>query len=70
MHEGALAFPSSYPTPEWPSGPFGQPTPEVVARGTDKRFAATYDLVSAYDGSMASVGRIVADSTWHHYFHV
>jgi hypothetical protein len=70
MHEGALAFPGSYPASEWPSGSFGQPTPQVVARGTDKRFAATYDLVSAYDGWMASVGRIVADSTWHHYFHV
>lgn len=70
MHEGALAFPSSYPEVEWPSGPTGQPLPEVVARSTDKRFARTYDMVSAYDGSLASVGRIVADTTWHHYFNV
>nr|BFE51673.1 hypothetical protein GCM10017745_51000 [Saccharothrix mutabilis subsp. capreolus] len=70
MHEGALAFPASYPESEWPSGPTGQPRPEVVARGTDKRFARTYDIVSAYDGELASVGRIVADTTWHHYFNV
>jgi len=72
MHEGALDFPSSYPASDWPSGLFGQPRPEVVARGTDKRAAApgVYDLVSAYDGAQASVGRIVADSTWHHYFNV
>jgi hypothetical protein len=70
MHEGALDFPSSYPADEWPSGPSGQPLPEVVARGTDKRFARTYDLVSAYDGEPAAVGRVVADTTWHHYFNV
>ncbi|MET8998722.1 hypothetical protein [Amycolatopsis sp. NPDC004169] len=70
MHEGALAFPAGYPAADWPSGPWGQPVPEVVARGTDKRFPATYDLVSAYDGALASVGRIVADSTWHHYFNI
>ncbi|WP_143139126.1 hypothetical protein [Lentzea waywayandensis] len=70
MHEGALAFPASYPEDEWPSGPHGQLLPEVVAFGTDKRFARTYELVSAYDGTPASVGRIVADTTWHHYFNV
>jgi hypothetical protein len=70
MHEGALVLPEDYPEGVWPSGPSGQPRPEVVARGTDKRNGAVYNIVSAYDGGPAGVGRIVADSTWHHYFNV
>jgi hypothetical protein len=42
----------------------------VVARGTDKEAGTVHDLVVAYDGALAGVGRIVADSTWHHYFNV
>jgi hypothetical protein len=70
MHEGHLVIPSAFPQDTWPSGPSGQPLPEVIARGTDKRTGALYDIVTAYDGSSAAVGRIVADSTWHHYFNV
>lgn len=70
MHEGKLRLPESYPADVWPSGPFGQPKPEIVARGTDKRHGAVYDIVSVYDGHAAGVGRIVADSTWHHYFNI
>jgi len=29
-----------------------------------------FGLVSAYDGENAGVGRIVADSTWHHWFNI
>jgi hypothetical protein len=70
MHEGHLVIPSTLPADVWPSGPLGQPRPEVIARGTDKRTGEIYDLVIAYDGDEAGVGRIVADSTWHHYFNV
>lgn len=70
MHEGALAMPAVLPQADWPDGPFGRPVPEVVARGTDKRTGEIYDVVSAYDGEPAGVGRIVADSTWHHYFNI
>jgi hypothetical protein len=70
MHEGELVTPSSFPSDTWPSGPSGQPVPEVIARGTDKRNGRVYDIVTAYDGSSAGAGRIVADSTWHHYFNV
>jgi hypothetical protein len=70
MHEGELVLPSSFDPSTWPSGPSGQPLPEVIARGTDKRNGRVYDLVMAYDGSSAGVGRIVTDSTWHHYFNV
>ena len=70
MHEGHLVIPETFPESTWPSGPTGQPLPEVIARGTDKRNGNIYDIVIAYDGSNAGAGRIVADSTWHHYFNV
>jgi hypothetical protein len=70
MHEGELVTPTDLPVEKRPIGPAAQPLPEVIARGTDKRTGAVYDIVSAYDGSLAGVGRIVADSTWHHYFNV
>lgn len=70
MHEGQLLIPEDFPTDTWPRGPLGQPKPEIVARGTDKRNGAVYGVVSTYDGAMAGVGRIVADSTWHHYFNL
>lgn len=70
MHEGHVEVPSTFPTDTWPAGPSGQPRPEVIARGTDKRNGELYDIVVAYDGEEADVGRIVADSTWHHYFNV
>lgn len=45
--------------------------PRVIAHGTTtnrenpgKRFA----LISTYDGDRAGIGRVVADSTWHHWF--
>jgi hypothetical protein len=70
MHEGQLVLPSTFPHDSWPSGPGGQPVPEVIARGTDKRSFVVYDILTVYDGISAGVGRIVADSTWHHYFNV
>jgi hypothetical protein len=70
MHEGHLLIPETFPETTWPSGPTGQPRPEVIAQGTDKRNGAIHDIVIAYDGSTAGAGRIVADSTWHHYFNV
>lgn len=70
MHEGQLEIPSSFPASTWPSGPSGQPRPEIVARGTDKRTGSVYGITSAYDGALAGVGRIVADATWHHYFNI
>ena len=66
IHEGRLIIPK--PLGEnWPSG---SPSPAVVARGTDKRFPDApriYDLVSVFDGDVVDVGRIVADSSFHHY---
>jgi|SRR5215213_1422026 len=66
QHEGRL-IPKEELQNVWPKG---FPLPEIVARGIDKRFPEKpriYDLVSAFDGARAGVGRIVADSSFHHY---
>lgn len=67
-HEGALACPD-LKGPDWPAG---SPEPVVAAKGRDKRpdKPFTYPLVLAYDGDHVNVGRIVADSSFHHYFNV
>lgn len=66
MHEGALSEPSSFDADEWP----GTCKPQVIAWGTDKRFDLTfYGLISAYEGD-SNAGRIVADSSWHHYLNI
>ncbi|MCE7003755.1 hypothetical protein LWC34_13090 [Kibdelosporangium philippinense] len=70
MHEGQLLIPEQFPTDVWPVGRTGQPKPEIVSRGTDKRNGEVYGVTSVYDGAAAGVGRIVADSTWHHYFDI
>jgi hypothetical protein len=69
-HEGALAIPDLSNTAVWPVGPNGQPKPCVVAFGTDRQSGQRINLVSAYDGDSAGVGRIVADSSWHHYVNI
>jgi hypothetical protein len=69
MHEGRLRVPE-FLDGEWPAE---SPLPVVVARGTDKRFPKPkriYDLVIAYDGNQAEVGRIVSDSSFHHYLNI
>jgi hypothetical protein len=68
MHEGKLIIPCPVGD-EWPAG---SPTPEIVAWGADYRFFPPkfYPLVSIYDGHQSSVGRIVADSSWHHYLNI
>ncbi|MFN0073347.1 MAG: hypothetical protein ACKVVP_17845 [Chloroflexota bacterium] len=64
---------------EYPTVNGKQPRPRVIAHGTTtpnppynlakgpspkKRFA----MVGVYDGHSANVGRVVTDSTWHHWF--
>ena len=70
VHEGSIRMPTDEEleiVDEWP----GAVRPQVVARGTDRsKGGVEVGLVAAYDGDRASVGRIVTDSTWHHYFNV
>lgn len=69
-HEGALVIPDLCDKAVWPSGPNGQPKPCVVAFGTNSRSGDRIGLVTAYDGDRGGVGRIVADSSWHHYVNI
>lgn len=62
-HEGKVEVPKA---DKWPKN-FALPV--VAARGADKRpeKREEYDLVVAYDGHADNVGRIVADSSFHHF---
>lgn len=67
MHEGKLLIPELPLDEEWPEN---SRRPQVAALGQDKRFVEKvrlYPLVVAYDGDNIPVGRIVADSSFHHY---
>jgi len=69
LHEGKLEIPTQLGS-DWPKK---SPLPLVVAQGQDNRFVAEerfYDLVVAYDGDSVGVGRIVADSSFHHYINI
>jgi len=72
LHEGEVVIPDSFPEAVWPKNAATnfQPLPRVVAYGLDKRCGNKIKLLAAYDGSAAGVGRVVADSTWHHYFNI
>lgn len=69
-HEGALVIPDLSNTDIWPSGQTGQPRPVFVAYGNDTVHGKPISLITAYDGDSAGVGRIVADSSWHHYLNI
>jgi hypothetical protein len=70
QHEGAIVIPHDFPESLWPAKNGFQPKPRVVAYGLDKRNGRRLKLVAAYDGDRVGAGRIVADSTWHHYFNI
>jgi hypothetical protein len=66
-----------YPPAVDPQDP--RPRPQVVAHGrTTPQFqhefgavnAKRFALVGAYDGDPAEIGRVVVDSTWHHWFSI
>lgn len=68
QHEGALV--NKFDPNDWPSQGSIQPLPQVIAMGLNQRNASLFDLLSAYDGDSVNVGRIIADSSWHHYLNV
>lgn len=69
-HEGALQMPETFDPLVWPPALDGgaQPLPHVVACGINRRTSEQIDIIAAYQGDRAGVGRVVVDSTWHHYF--
>ncbi len=75
QHEGQVTIPASFPVADWPKSGSHQELPEVVAWGRIIDPAATntgdeFPVIGAYDGHRVDVGRIVADSTWHHWFDI
>jgi hypothetical protein len=47
-----------------------RPRPRVVAHGLTTHLAAprSFPMVGTYDGDPVGLGRVVVDSTWHHWF--
>ncbi|NKJ51128.1 hypothetical protein CIC12_31295 [Burkholderia sp. SG-MS1] len=76
QHEGEALAPSPAPgDPDWPTKAGYQEHPEVIAWGRIKdpnalRHGQEIGVISAYDGHNVDVGRISADSTWHHWFDI
>jgi hypothetical protein len=76
QHEGeALAPIPATGDPKWPTKNGHQERPYVIGWGKIKDPSATkhgqeIGVASAYDGHNVDVGRIVADSTWHHWFDI
>ncbi len=67
LHEGAATVPAELNS-DWKTVNGIQPKPRIVAYGLDKRNGRKFKLLSVYDGDAVGAGRIVADSSWHHYF--
>lgn len=76
QHEGEAIAPAvAAGDPNWPTKAGHQEQPEVIAWGRIKDPAATkhgqeIGVISAYNGHNVDVGRILADSTWHHWFDI
>lgn len=74
-HEGRVVEPASLDPDEYPDG-IG---PEIVAWGVSAGPGTgfkppvapeLFGVIGAYDGHQAGVGRIVVDSTWHHWINI
>lgn len=69
-HEGAVVLPDDFPQKIWPHGPQFRPLPRNIAYGTDRRTGRRLNILAAYNGDAAMRGRIISDSSWHHYLNV
>jgi hypothetical protein len=71
MHEGKVVVPDLKDETVWKRNAAGlKPGPQVVATGLNADTGESLPLIIAYDGTAINVGRIVADTSWHHYFNV
>lgn len=71
QHEGTALAPSPDGNAAWPTKDGHQEPPYVIAKGKTKDpgvMRNEFGIVSAYNGHAVDVGRIVADSSWHHWF--
>ncbi len=81
-HEGRCLVPSPLDPAEWPEDDTGtRVPPEVVAHGVSAGpgFSTSkpsitppvlFGVIGAYDGHQTGVGRVVVDSTWHHWINI
>jgi hypothetical protein len=70
-HEGGIVVPDLSNEDIWKRNSVGfQPVPHIAAQGFDAERRIPVNLISTYDGTSVNVGRIVADSSWHHYFNL
>jgi hypothetical protein len=73
VHEGEVIVPQQLGK-DWPPGDVPEkekPRPNVIAHGCDKRRCQSRAVLAVYDPPEAvKAGRIVADSTWHHYLNI
>jgi hypothetical protein len=80
MHEGQCEVPGdltrtytfeSLTGDEYPSVDGWREAPEVIAWATSKETSTVeFGVLAAYDGHRVDVGRVLVDSTWHHWFNV
>lgn len=76
QHEGEALAPSPSPgDATWPTKAGHQEAPQVIAWGKIKepdanKYGQEIGVISAYNGHNVDVGRILADSTWHHWFDI
>ncbi len=80
MHEGAAIAPPASKLSEikdlledeWPKLNGTPHEPKLVAYGFDKRHMPprSVGVIAVYDGDAVARGRIVADSSWHHYLDI
>jgi hypothetical protein len=74
-HEGEALAPLVAGDARWPTKNGIQEVPEVIAWGKIKdpiatKYGQEIGVISAYNGHQVDVGRIAADSTWHHWFDI
>ena len=78
--DGSYNF-DGYVGDEYPQDGGIRPTPQIIAEGTtlpdppysfQKGYspAKRFPMISVYDGLKAGVGRVVVDSTWHHWLNM
>lgn len=69
-HEGEITIPPKPLNSDWPAVNGLQPEPIIVALGLDLFTQRLRPVLAVYDGNPVGVGRIVADSSWHHYVNI
>ena len=81
-HEGECVVPAVLDPAEYPEDPNGvQVAPEIVAHGVSAGpgFSGSkpsitppvlFGVIGAYDGHQTGIGRVVVDSTWHHWINI